>query len=134
MFFRNITITLLLSVLLACSSSNAEDNLIGTFSFDSNGQMKEMYRVEKDGENYILFDKNNYSQIWKKVETPLIVITKEEFLKATKMEALDSFAGLRKGKQLLIYKTDKGFKLGGFTSKTGYFAFYAGSFLELHKK
>lgn len=135
--FKVILVSLLFCFSFLSSNVSAEnyDELVGTYATDYYGKMKDMYRIEKNGDKYTFFENKimNSQWVWQEMKVEITPVSKTEFEASSKMTIDGPFMGLSKQGRTVIFKAKKGFTLGNFTTKTGYFSFAFDRLEELEK-
>lgn len=127
------TIVTLLVTMLAClgisGCSGSPSSLVGTYSIEERGQLKEFIRIEKNGEKFTLSEKAGGNWI-KPVE--VTTLSKDDFEKIIKEPVTVDFIGLG-NKNAAIIKVPKGWRTKNFESKTGVWLASVLGPIELHK-
>ena len=120
-----------ISVFLFASTGCAESpaSLVGTYSIEEHGQLKEFIRIEKQGDKYLLSEKQ--SDRWLS-PAEVTSVSKEDLEEMLKESVKVQFTGLGNNNVALI-RVPKGWKSGQFTSTTGFWLATMLGPLELHK-
>jgi hypothetical protein len=105
------------------------DTLVGTYSVEDHGQLKEYYRIQKIGEKFYLSDKDS-GQWSSSVEVK--PVTKEELAHVLREPVWIEFVGLGND-NLGVFQVPKGWRSGAFVCKTGYLIATVLGPRELHK-
>jgi hypothetical protein len=114
--FSLIFACLFLVVLSGCKKDSA--SLVGAYSVEENGALKEFIRITRNGDTYFLSEKDGISWL-----VPLEVAT------AGDQEVSDILGN----RQVAVVRVPPGWKLGTFESKTGFWLASALGPIELHK-
>ena len=125
--------TLLITILVClgisgCSTSPS--SLVGTYSIEEGGQLKEFIRIEMQGDKFTMSEKQ--SGTWR---TPVEItpVSKADLEKMLKEPVTVDFTALG-NKNVAIIQVPKGWRSGKFESKTGVWLASMLGPIELHKK
>lgn len=121
-----------LGVFLALSAQASETDLIGTYAARDKGELKEVLRIEREADHFILFDRDKAGQ-WRKAKEPMQSVTREQWNKLLRAKADPTpFDGLG-SKGVALFKVPRGWQSGKFKTETGYFMLVMFGPVELHK-
>lgn len=126
---------MMLLALLATIGAGAnagEADLIGTYAVRDKTGFREVVKIEREGDAYVLFDKAR-DGAWRKARQALAPVTKEQFGKMLKASADVPFDGLG-NKSMAVFKVPKGWGQGKFKTDSGYFMVFALGPIELQKQ
>jgi hypothetical protein len=125
--FSLIFACLFLVVLSGCKKDSA--SLVGAYSVEENGALKEFIRITRNGDTYFLSEKDGISWL-----VPLEVATAGDQevsdILGTPVTGISAGVGNR---QVAVVRVPPGWKLGTFESKTGFWLASAPGPIELHK-
>jgi hypothetical protein len=123
---------LLFAIVLAGSLAGCKDKtdlLVGTYSVEEQGQLREYYRIQEIGSKFFLSDKHS-GQWGSSVEvTP---VSTEELARVLRAPVTIEFIGLGND-NLGLFQVPKGWKSGAFVCNTGYLIATVLGPRELHK-
>ncbi|OEZ29749.1 LptM family lipoprotein [Variovorax boronicumulans] len=120
------------SLLSACGARGGpETELVGVYAVERNGVLKELVKIERDGDRYIMRDKVRTPE-WSEPKMQLQPVTRERWSRITTDTENTSFVGISSD-QLGIFKVPPGWQKNGFKTQTGYFLFYSQGPVEAHK-
>lgn len=120
------------SLLSACGARGGpETELVGVYAVERNGVLKEVVKIERDGDRYIMRDKVRTPE-WSEPKMQLQPVTRERWSRITTDTENTSFVGISSD-QLGIFKVPPGWQKNGFKTQTGYFLFYSQGPVEAHK-
>jgi hypothetical protein len=122
---------LLLAACGASSSSSPEAELVGTYAVKQNGALKELIKIEKQGDRYVMRDKVRTPE-WSEPKMQMKPVTREQWARITTDKEGTAFVGMA-SEQLGIFKVPAGWKKNGFQTSTGYFLFYSRGPVEAYK-
>jgi hypothetical protein len=122
---------LLLAACGASSSSGPEAELVGTYAVKQNGALKELIKIEKQGDRYVMRDKVRTPE-WSEAKMQMKPVTREQWTRITTDKENTAFVGMA-SEQLGIFKVPAGWKKNGFQTSTGYFLFYSRGPVEAYK-
>lgn len=125
-----------LSLLLpGCGAGDAglqpEAALVGTYAIRESGMLKEVVRIERKSDNYILRNKLR-TLGWSKPKMALRPVTREDWQRITADNGDTAFVGLASD-QIALFKVPPGWQREGFRTATGFFLFYSQGPGEAHK-
>lgn len=123
-------------LLAACgaSSSNGsapEAELVGTYAVKQNGALKELIKIERQGDHYVMRDKVRTPE-WSEAKMQMQPVTRERWKRITTDSENTAFVGVASD-QLGIFKVPAGWKKNSFQTSTGYFLFYSQGPVEAYK-
>jgi len=127
--FVRLFVTVISVFLFAAGCAELPVSLVGTYSIEEHGQLKEFIRIEKQGDKYLLSEKQGGRWL-----SPVEVtsVSKEDLEKMLKEPIKVQFTGLGNNNVALL-RVPKGWKSGQFTSITGFWLASMIGPLELHK-
>ena len=123
-------------LLSACGASTGnsggpEAELVGTYAVKQNGALKELIKIEKQGDAYVMRDKVRTAE-WSEPKMTMKPVTREHWTRITTDRENTAFVGVA-SEQLGIFKVPAGWKKNGFQTSTGYFLFYSRGPVEAYK-
>ncbi|NVM90798.1 hypothetical protein [Variovorax sp. SG517] len=122
---------LLLAACGANSGGAPEAELVGTYAVKQNGALKELIKIEKQGDAYVMRDKVRTAE-WSEPKMTLKPVTREHWSRITTDKENTAFVGVA-SEQLGIFKVPAGWQKNGFQTSTGYFLFYSRGPVEAYK-
>jgi hypothetical protein len=122
---------LLLAACGASSSSGPEAELVGTYAVKQNGALKELIKIEKQGNRYVMRDKVRTPE-WSEPKMQMQPVTRERWNRITTDSENTAFVGVSSD-QLAIFKVPPGWQKNDFKTETGYFLFYSQGPVEAYK-
>lgn len=122
-----------LLLLAACGASNGspEAELVGTYAVKQNGALKELIKIERQGDHYVMRDKVRTPE-WSEPKMQMRPVTRERWQRITTDSENTAFVGVA-SEQLGIFKVPAGWKKNSFQTSTGYFLFYSQGPVEAFK-
>jgi hypothetical protein len=103
--------------------------LVGTYSLEDNGQLKQFARITRDGDKFLISEK--YETDWLAPEEVASIDTDDiERIVNTPVTGITTCLGNRR---VAVVQVPVGWKSGGFESKTGYWLASSLGPVELHK-
>ncbi|MFM9922572.1 hypothetical protein VLK31_06230 [Variovorax sp. H27-G14] len=108
-----------------------EADLVGIYAVKQNGVLKELVKIERQGERYVMRDKVRTAD-WSEPKMQLQPVTRERWSRLTADQENTTFVGVA-SEQLGIFKVPAGWKKNGFSTETGYFLFYSRGPVEAYK-
>ncbi|SCX74212.1 hypothetical protein [Variovorax sp. EL159] len=121
-----------LLLLVACgASSGPEDALVGVYAVKQDGVLKELVKIERRGDRYVMRDKVRTPD-WSEAKMQMQPVTRERWNKITTDSENTAFIGVASD-QLGIFKVPAGWKKNNFSTQTGYFLFYSQGPVEAYK-
>ena len=121
--------SLLLICLLVVGCHPSPPSLVGIYSADDQGKRVEYLRIEQKNDKF--FASETKGDAWRNPQE-VNPLGKADFEKACKTSVDGDVVGMGTN-QAAIYRVPKGWKLGGFESKTGYVFLTLFGPQELHK-
>ena len=125
-------------LLAACGANSGssigsapEAELVGTYAVKQNGALKELIKIEKQGDRYVMRDKVRTPE-WSEPKMQMKPVTREQWARITTDKESTAFVGMA-SEQLGIFKVPAGWKKNGFQTSTGYFLFYSRGPVEAYK-
>jgi hypothetical protein len=116
-------------LLIPAGCRKSPESLVGTYSVKDGGILREFIRIERDGDKYLMFEKDNRK--W--LEPQEIAPVDEEGLEKILAQPVgDSASGLG-NESVAVVQVKKGWKLDKFESTTGFWLASALGPLELYK-
>jgi len=117
----------------ACGASNGgpEAELVGVYAVKQNGALKELVKIERQGDRYVMRDKVRTPE-WSEPKMQMQPVTRERWSRITTDTENTSFVGISSD-QLGIFKVPPGWQKNGFKTQTGYFLFYSRGPVEAYK-
>jgi len=122
---------LLLAACGANSGGAPEAELVGTYAVKRNGALKELIKIEKQGDAYVMRDKVRTAE-WSEPKMTMKPVTREHWARITTDKENTAFVGVA-SEQLGIFKVPAGWQKNGFQTSTGYFLFYSPGPVEAYK-
>jgi len=122
---------LLLGACGARSGSGPEAELVGVYAVKRNGALKELIKIERQGERYVMRDKVRTPE-WSEPKMQMEPVTRERWARITTDDQNTSFVGVA-SEQLGVFKVPPGWTKNGFQTSTGYFLFYSQGPVEAYK-
>lgn len=122
---------LLLGACGARSGSGPEAELVGVYAVKRNGALKELIKIERQGERYVMRDKVRTPE-WSEPKMQMEPVTRERWTRITTDDQNTSFVGVA-SEQLGVFKVPPGWTKNGFQTSTGYFLFYSQGPVEAYK-
>ncbi|MGJ7498883.1 hypothetical protein ACSFA3_23235 [Variovorax sp. RHLX14] len=113
------------------SSSGPEAELVGTYAVKQNGALKELIKIEKQGDRYVMRDKVRTPE-WSEPKMQMKPVTREQWTRITTDKENTAFVGMA-SEQLGVFKVPAGWQKNGFQTSTGYFLFYSRGPVEAYK-
>ena len=110
--------------------SDTPDDLVGVYSVEDRGQLKEFVRIDKRGDAFFFQGHENTGWSTPAQVTP---VSKASFEQLLKQPVTVDFVALGNN-NLAIFKVPKGWKIGKFECKTGYWMMMMLGPIELHKQ
>jgi hypothetical protein len=131
--FKYLLIGLCALLLAACgaSSGGPEAELVGTYAVKRNGELKELIKIERQGDHYVMRDKVRTPE-WSEPKMQMKPATRELWNRITSDTENTAFVGVT-GDQLGIFKVPPGWQKNSFKTETGYFLFYSQGPVEAYK-
>ncbi|WGT63434.1 hypothetical protein [Variovorax paradoxus] len=124
--------TFALLLLSGCSPGGGpEAELVGVYAVKSNGVLKELVKIERQGGRYIMRDKVRTPE-WSEPKMQMQPVTREAWRRITTDTGNTAFVGVA-SEQLGVFKVPPGWKKNDFSTATGYFLFYSRGPVEAHK-
>ncbi|MGJ7526799.1 hypothetical protein [Variovorax sp. GB1P17] len=124
--------TCVLLVLIACGAgSGPEDALVGVYAVKQDGVLKELVKIERQGDRYVMRDKVRTPE-WSEAKMQMQPVTRERWNRITTDKENTAFLGVASD-QLGIFKVPAGWKKNSFSTQTGYFLFYSQGPVEAYK-
>jgi len=117
---------LFLTVTVAFSQSAS---LVGTYSIKEQGKLKEFMKIEKQGNEFTISEKQGGNWLSPKIVTP---VSKSDLGKMLKETVMVDFTGLG-NKNVALIKVPKGWRSGKFQCNTGYWLASMLGPIELYK-
>ena len=122
-------------LLAACGAEGAgggpEAELVGIYAVKQNGALKEVVKIERQGDRYIMRDKVRTPE-WSEPKMQLQPVTRERWNKITTDAQNTAFVGVSSD-QLAVFKVPPGWQKNNFKTETGYFLFYSQGPVEAFK-
>ena len=125
-------------LLAACGANSGssigsapEAELVGTYAVKQNGALKELVKIERQGDRYVMRDKVRTPE-WSEPKMQMQPVTRERWSRITTDTENTSFVGISSD-QLGIFKVPPGWQKNGFKTQTGYFLFYSQGPVEAYK-
>jgi len=113
-----ILISALVLFFITLSAQAAESDLIGTYGIKEKGQIKEFFKISKEGGNFYLSEKKK-NGTWVQEKNSMKPLTRAEFEKLLKHPITGPFDGLSY-KSAAFFKVSSDFTEGKFAAKSGY--------------
>jgi hypothetical protein len=110
-----------------CKSSPA--SLVGVYSVADGGILKEFVRIEKDGDKYLIYEKDGHKWLSPMEAAP---VDEDDLEKILAQPVKGSVTGLGT-ESVAVVQVEKGWKLDKFESKTGFWLASPLGPLELYK-
>lgn len=122
-------------LLAACGAGSTggapEAELVGIYAVKQNGALKELIKIERQGDGYVMRDKVRTPE-WSEPKMQMRPVKREQWTRITTDKENTAFVGVASG-QLGIFKVPAGWKKNGFQTSTGYFLFYSQGPVEAYK-
>lgn len=123
-------------LLSACGANSGngggpEAELVGTYAVKQNGALKELIKIERQGDGYVMRDKVRTAD-WSEPKMTMKPVTREHWSRITTDKENTAFVGVA-SEQLGIFKVPAGWQKNGFQTSTGYFLFYSRGPVEAYK-
>lgn len=125
-------------LLAACGASSGsgvgtapEAELVGTYAVKQNGALKELIKIERQGDGYVMRDKVRTPE-WSEPKMTMKPVTREHWARITTDKENTAFVGVA-SEQLGVFKVPAGWQKNGFQTSTGYFLFYSRGPVEAYK-
>jgi len=122
-------------LLAACGAGSGngapEADLVGVYAVRQNGALKELIKIERQGDGYVMRDKVRTPE-WSEPKMQMQPVTRERWSRITTDTENTSFVGISSD-QLGIFKVPPGWQKNGFKTQTGYFLFYSQGPVEAYK-
>ena len=125
-------------LLAACGANSGssigtapEAELIGTYAVKQNGALKELIKIELQGDGYVMRDKVRTPE-WSEPKMTMKPVTREHWRRITTDKENTAFVGVSSD-QLAIFKVPPGWQKNSFKTETGYFLFYSQGPVEAYK-
>ncbi len=109
-----------------------EAALVGVYTVQQDGQRKELLKIERDGDAYVMRDKVR-SEDWSAPRMRLAPVTREGWQRITGDAGATDFVGVA-SERLGVFKVPPGWGKDGFRTETGYFLFYSQGPVEVQKQ
>lgn len=120
------------SLLAACGAGGGpEAELVGVYAVKTNGTLKEVVKIERQGGRFIMRDKVRTPE-WSEPKMQMQPVTRERWNRITTDTANTAFVGVSSD-QLAIFKVPPGWQKNSFKTETGYFLFYSQGPVEAYK-
>lgn len=113
------------------NSGGPEAELVGTYAVKQNGVLKELIKIERQGDGYVMRDKVRTAD-WSEPKMTMKPVTREHWSRITTDKENTAFVGVA-SEQLGIFKVPAGWQKNGFQTSTGYFLFYSRGPVEAYK-
>lgn len=118
------------SVFVVAGCSGSPTSLVGTYSIEEQGKMKEFIRIEKQGDKYFLTEKQSGKWLSPLEVTP---VSKAKLEKTLKEPVKVEFSGIGNN-NIALFQVPKGWKSGQFVCNTGFWLATMLGPIELHKE
>ena len=122
-------------LLAACGAGSTggapEAELVGIYAVKQNGALKELIKIERQGDGYVMRDTVRTPE-WSEPKMQMRPVKREQWTRITTDKENTAFVGVASG-QLGIFKVPAGWKKNGFQTSTGYFLFYSQGPVEAYK-
>ena len=122
-------------LLAACGAGSTggapEAELVGIYAVKQNGALKELIKIERQGDGYVMRDKVRTPE-WSEPKMQMRPVKREQWTRITTDKENTAFVGVASG-QLGIFKVPAGWKKNGFQTSTGYFLFDSQGPVEAYK-
>ncbi len=114
------------------AAAEPEAELVGTYAVKQNGALKELIKIEKQGDRYMMRDKVRTPE-WSEPKMQMKPVTREQW--ASHHHRQGEHRLRRHGERAAqgIFKVPAGWKKNGFQTSTGYFLFYSRGPVEAYK-
>ena len=133
--FKYIVAGACVSLLAGCGVDGAgggpEAELVGVYAIKKNGVLKEVVKIERQGDRYIMRDKVRTPE-WSEPKMQMQPVTRERWARITTDSENTKFVGVSSD-QLAIFKVPPGWQKNSFKTETGYFLFYSQGPVEAFK-
>ena len=130
--FKYIVAGACVSLLAGCGAGGGpEAELVGVYAIKKNGALKEVVKIERQGDRYIMRDKVRTPE-WSEPKMQMQPVTRERWNKITTDGENTQFVGVSSD-QLAIFKVPPGWQKNSFKTETGYFLFYSQGPVEAYK-
>ena len=121
-----------LLLLAGCSQrAEPEAQLVGVYAVKTNGALRELVKIERQGGRYIMRDKVRTPE-WSEPKMQMQPVTRERWNRITTDSENTAFVGVSSD-QLAIFKVPAGWQKNSFKTETGYFLFYSQGPVEAYK-
>jgi len=111
--------------------SEPEADLVGIYAVKQNGTLRELVKIERQGDRYVMRDKVRTAD-WSEPKMQMQPVTRERWSRITTDRENTAFVGVA-SEQLGIFKVPAGWQKNGFKTSTGYFLFYSQGPVEAYK-
>ena len=122
-------------LLAACGAGSTggapEAELVGIYAVQQNGALKELIKIERQGDGYVMRDKVRTPE-WSEPKMQMRPVKREQWTRITTDKENTAFVGVASG-QLGIFKVPAVWKKNGFQTSTGYFLFYSQGPVEAYQ-
>ncbi|MEZ2292905.1 hypothetical protein [Variovorax sp. RCC_210] len=108
-----------------------EAQLVGVYAVKQGGALKELVKIERQGDRYVMRDKVRTPE-WSEPKMQLLPVTRERWRRITTDSAETAFVGVS-SEQLAIFKVAPGWRKNSFKTETGYFLVYSQGPVEAFK-
>ncbi|RQO46649.1 hypothetical protein DBV14_21765 [Variovorax sp. KBW07] len=123
------------AVLLAACGAGAgagpEAELVGVYAVKRDGELKELIKIERQGDRYVMRDKVRTAD-WSEPKMQMQPVTRAQWTKITTDTGNTAFVGVA-SEQLGIFKVPSGWAKNDFRTETGYFLFYSHGPVEVYR-
>ncbi|CAN7478235.1 hypothetical protein LJR260_003002 [Variovorax paradoxus] len=121
-----------LLLLVGCGQhAEPEAQLVGVYAVKTNGALRELVKIERQGGRYIMRDKVRTPE-WSEPKMQMQPVTRERWNRITTDTGNTEFVGVSSD-QLAIFKVPPGWQKNSFKTETGYFLFYSQGPVEAYK-
>ena len=122
-----------LLLLAGCGASHQpEADLVGVYAVKRNGVLKELVKIERQGDGYVMRDKVRTPE-WSEPKMQMAPVTRERWNKITTDTENTAFIGVASD-QLGVFKVPAGWSKNTFKTESGYFLFYSQGPVEAWKQ
>jgi len=133
--FRSLAAAAGVAAALALAGCGArgepEADLVGIYAVRQNGALRELVKIERQGDRYVMRDKVRTAD-WSEPKMQMQPVTRERWSRITTDRENTAFVGVA-SEQLGIFKVPAGWQKNGFKTSTGYFLFYSQGPVEAYK-